>query len=175
MIACTNCVQCSVNIQQTQRSNATHDFNSMCVLTTRKRSSRHALRSTVEPIGIYKRRQRSAQHYHSFKRSQQKAETLTLTACFSSAVVTAQLCIVLNCCNFRRDLIVLCSVYRQNSILQKMHFHLSEFSAAMGRSIQYFGFVKLTIFVLLSYHIVEAKNYCSYCKHHVACNNEGVR
>lgn len=55
-----------------------------------------------------------------------------------------------------------------------MHFNLSEFSAIGIRSIQNFGFVKLVIFMLLSFHIVEAKDYCSYCKHHVACNNDGV-
>lgn len=119
MIACTICVQCSVSIQQ--RSNATHDFNSMCVLTTRKRSARHALRITVEPIGIYKRRQRSANTIiHSNVRS--KKQRLLRSPPVSLLLLLLLNRIVLNFCNFRRDFIRLCSVYRQNSIFQKCIF-----------------------------------------------------
>lgn len=55
-----------------------------------------------------------------------------------------------------------------------MHFYLSEL-CAVSQNIQQFGFTKIIFFILLSYHIVEAANYCPLCQHHVACNNDGVR
>lgn len=56
-----------------------------------------------------------------------------------------------------------------------MHFtNLSELSAVY-RNIQQLGFVKIIFLVLLSHQIVEAANYCSLCKNHIACHNNGVR
>lgn len=42
------------------------------------------------------------------------------------------------------------------------------------QNIQQFGLVKFTIFIMLSYQIAEATDYCSLCDDHVACRYYGV-
>lgn len=149
-----NNYKCYIHIRSGETS---HDFNHTCgkqgTNCVETRGSQTDIKDSAHSTTI-------VIHSNEHNEKQSRALLLLLSLC-------------LFCCIVFSFAILDYFVYRR--IYTKMHStNLSELSAVY-RNIQQLGFVKIIFLVLLSYQIVEAANYCSLCKNHIACHNNGVR